>query len=120
MIDRVNKNIITKTFPCNIQRFFSEEKNETFIGKFLIYFCSKHRLWVLLDRLGVAVLTSAYNLYFGAKIRKIVYPSKPQIFCIKVGFKGVYISRACFPDVKINYSRLILEWSVTKLLEGLY
>ena len=26
----------------------------------------------------------------------------PQLHNIKVGFKGVYISRICFPDVSIN------------------
>ena len=30
--------------------------------------------------------------------KKYVYPCKPKIFYIKVGFKGVYITRACFPD----------------------
>ena len=28
-----------------------------------------------------------------------VYPCKHQFFCIKVGFKGVYILCICFPDV---------------------
>ena len=27
-----------------------------------------------------------------------VYPCKPQFYCIKVGFKGVKIIYACFPD----------------------
>ena len=43
---------------------------------------------------------STHNLCFGAKIRKKVYPCIPQFYCIKVGFKGVYITRTCFPDVK--------------------
>ena len=33
---------------------------------------------------------------FEAKIRKI---GIPQFCYIKVGFKGVYMSRTCFPDV---------------------
>ena len=39
-------------------------------------------------------------------MRKIgtVYPCIPQFFCIKVGFKGVYIARTCFPDFKLNLS----------------
>ena len=37
-------------------------------------------------------------LSFGAKIRKIGIPRIAQFFRIKVGFKGVYISRTCFPD----------------------
>ena len=31
-----------------------------------------------------------------------VYPSKPQFYYIKVGFKGVYIARTCFPDETSN------------------
>ena len=43
-----------------------------------------------------AILTSTHNLCFGAKIRKICIP--------QVVFKGVYISRTCFPDV-ISWER---------------
>ena len=39
------------------------------------------------------------NLCCKAKIRKQnVYPSKPQFYYIKVGCKGVQITRTCFPD----------------------
>ena len=47
------------------------------------------------NRLAEAVLTSTHNLCFGAKIRKI---GIPQFCYIKVGFKGVYITRAYFRD----------------------
>ena len=30
-----------------------------------------------------------------------MYPCKPQIFNIKVGFKGVFIARTCFRDVTL-------------------
>ena len=46
------------------------------------------------------VLTSTHNLCFRAKIRKNVYPSKPQFYYIKVGCKGVYITQTCYHDVK--------------------
>ena len=46
-----------------------------------------------------AVLMSTHNLCFGAKIRKKVYPCKPQFYYIKVGCKGVFVTRTCFPDV---------------------
>ena len=36
-----------------------------------------------------AVLSSTHNLYLRAKIRKKVYPCKPQFYYIKVGCKGV-------------------------------
>ena len=42
---------------------------------------------------------STHNLCLGAKIRKKVYPCILQFCYIKVGYKGVYISRTCFPDV---------------------
>ena len=45
-----------------------------------------------------AVLPSAHNLYFGSKIRKTCIPLQTPVFYIKVGFKGIYISRTCFPD----------------------
>ena len=45
------------------------------------------------------VLTSTHNLCFGAKIRKKVYPCKPQFYYIKVGCKGVFVTRTCFRDV---------------------
>ena len=42
---------------------------------------------------------STHNLCFGAKIRKIgKHVHALFFFYIKVGFKGVYISRTCFPD----------------------
>ena len=34
---------------------------------------------------------------FWNKNKKNVHPCESQIFYIKVGFKGVYISRTCFP-----------------------
>ena len=59
---------ITKTCPCNIQRFlkllkmkiFGTKKNDIFL-----IFAPKHRLWVLVRT--KAVLTSTHNLCFGAK-----------------------------------------------------
>ena len=51
-------------------------------------------------QIAEAVLTSTHNLCFGAKIRKIGIPCIPQFYYIKVGFKGVFIARTCFPDVR--------------------
>ena len=58
------------------------------------------------NRLVEAVLTSTHNLCFGAKIRKIGIPCIPQFCYIKVGFKGVYISRTCFPDDIVQFREL--------------
>ena len=44
-------------------------------------------------------------LCFGAKIRKNVYPSKPHFFYIKVGCKGVFITRTSYPDAYSNNFR---------------
>ena len=42
---------------------------------------------------------STHNLCFGAKIRKKnVYPYIPQFHYIKVGCKGVFITRTCLHD----------------------
>ena len=48
------------------------------------------------NRLSEAVLTSTHNLFFGAKIRKNVYPCKPQFYYTKVGCKGVFVIQTCF------------------------
>ena len=42
--------------------------------------------------LSEAVLTSTHNLCFRAKIRKIMF------YYIKVGCKGVFITRTCYHD----------------------
>ena len=47
------------------------------------------------------------------KNRYTMYPCIPQFCYIKVGFKGVYISRTCFPDVL--FCSNFLETSITTL-----
>ena len=47
-------------------------------------------------------LTSTHDLCFGAKIRKNVYPCKPQFYYIKVGCKGVFVTRTCFRDAALG------------------
>ena len=62
---------------------------------FLI-FAPKHRLWVHVRTDSV----SKHRLWVHVrvKIRKIAIPLQTPILLIKVGFKGVYIARTCFPD----------------------
>ena len=44
--------------------------------------------------------SNEYQQYmFWSKNKKKVYPCKPQFYYIKVGCKGVYITRTCYPDV---------------------
>ena len=44
---------------------------------------------------------STHNLCFRAKRRKNVFSCTPQFYYIKVGCKGVYITRTCFHAVLI-------------------
>ena len=52
------------------------------------------------------VLTSTHNLCFEAKIKKKVYPCKPQFYYIKVGCKGVFFTQTCFRDGKNHHKKL--------------
>ena len=57
---------------------------------------------------------STHHLCYGSKIRKI---GIPQIYYIKVGNKGVYISRTCYSDevVHIIFSHRHL-WAIASLM----
>ena len=54
-------------------------------------------------------LTSTHNLCFRAKIRKNEYPCKPQFDYIKMGCKGVYISRTFYSDVIVFAQKILHE-----------
>ena len=90
---------ITKTRLFKyIENFIS--KNWKFSDKKLLYFsyfCSKHRLWVLLRT--IYVFEQKYEKYKRFFIWKF-YPCKPQFYFIKVGFKGVKFIQACFRDAQ--------------------
>ena len=43
--------------------------------------------------------------------RKIYPSANPEFFHIKVGFKGVYISRTCFPDVETEKSVIVISYT---------
>ena len=75
----------------NILKILPQKKTESFQIKFwyFSYFCSKHRLSVLVRT--ASVLTSIHNLCFWAEIRRYVYPCKSQFYYRKVGFEGVKI-----------------------------
>ena len=47
---------------------------------------------------GYTLEPSTHDLCFRAKRRKNVYPGKPHFSYIKVGCKGVFITRTCFHD----------------------
>ena len=68
---------------------FSDEKLWYFS-----YFCSKHRLWILVRT--ASLTRGGYNeypqsMFLSRYIKKNVYFRKPQFYYIKVGFKGVKI-----------------------------
>ena len=57
-----------------------------------------------------AVLMSTHNLCFRAKIRKKCIPLYTKVYYIKVGCKGVFITRTCLHDVnsKLQASSKVL------------
>ena len=61
------------------------------------YFCSKHRLWVLVRWGGSNEYPQSTFLIWNKKNN--VNPCKPKFYYIKVGFNGVKIIKACFRDV---------------------
>ena len=99
----------TITHLCNVQSLFSS-KNLNFHWKKLIF------LIILLKTLIVGtcsncfaevVLTSIHNVCFGSIKRKhdiFIYPCAPKFYYIKVGYKEVYITWPCFPDVMMSNS----------------
>ena len=44
------------------------------------------------------------SMFLSKNKKKKVYPSIPQFYYIKVGFKGVFIARTCFPDGKRKWT----------------
>ena len=64
----------------------------------IFLFFSKHRFWVHVRTAS----SGGSNVYpqsiFMAKIRKHVYLCTSQFYYIKVGCKGVYITRTCYND----------------------
>ena len=68
------------------------------------------------DSLGGGSNEYPQSICFKAKIRKNVYPRKPQFYYIKVGCKGVFVTRTCFRDVIQN--DVLLTFSVPLLWCG--
>ena len=77
-------------------------KDENFQIKkiwYFSYFCSKHRLWVLVKTASKRRFQRIPTINVLSRNKKNnVYPCKPQFYCIKVGFKGIKIILACFCD----------------------
>ena len=74
---------ITKTCPCNKQRFLSYKKRKFSEGNFFFFFFFFFFLFMLKIK-----IMGTHNLYFGAKIRKIGIPLQTQVFLYKSRVKG--------------------------------
>ena len=73
------------------------EKNLIKNSDILSYFCSKHRLWVLVRTASSWRFLRIPTIYVLIRNKKNnVYPCKPQFYYIKVGFKGSKMHRRVF------------------------
>ena len=83
----ITKTRLFKYIENFTSKVFRREKHFFFFFFFFFffsYFCSKHRLWVL-------VTTASASMLLSRNKNHNVYPCKPQFYSIKVGFKGVKI-----------------------------
>ena len=79
---------------------------------FFSFFCCEHGSWVHVRTASVKWFLRVPTIYvFEQKLENKVYPSKPQFYYIKVGCKGVYITRTCLHDVTII---IIIKISIFK------
>ena len=96
---------ITKTCPCNIQRFFSPVKIINFIREkypekndiFLI-FAQNIDCGYTLEPPRRGGSNEYPQSMFWSKNKKIGIPLQTPVLLYKSGVKGVYIARTCFPD----------------------
>ena len=87
---------ITKTCLLKYIENFTTKKGKLSDKKFwyFSYFCSKHRLWVLVK----TAYEYPQSMFLSRNNKNNVFPCKPQFYHIKVGFKGVKIIQVCFRD----------------------
>ena len=79
--------------------FFSPVKIENFTRKTDIFNIFAQNIdRGIIDPFAEIVLTSTHNLCFGSKIRKLGKPLQTPFLNIKMGYKGVYFSRTCYPN----------------------
>ena len=90
--------VINSQFFTAVKRLFPIKNCDVFL-----IFAQNIDCRYTLEHVRTAVLTSTHNLCFRTKIRK----KQQQFFYIKIGCKGVYISRTCYPDVFYSYSKVV-------------
>ena len=108
--------IITKTRLFKYTEIFTTKRKWKFSYKkfwYFSYFCSKHRLRVLVRTATIYVLS--WNK------KNNIYPCKPLFYCIKVGFKGVKIIYV-FVMLNIKMVTFFLIFSLSRIffLPGIY
>ena len=86
--------ILQKHTYSNILKILQPKQENFQIKKFLYfsYFCSKHRLWVLV-RTALPSGSNKYpqSMFLSRNKKNNVFPCKPKFYFIKVEFKGVKI-----------------------------
>ena len=92
---------ITKKRPCNIQRFFGC-KNENFPWKkfdlFLIFAQNVDCGYTLEPPRRGGSNEYPQSMFWSKNKKNSYTPAKPSFFLYESKYKGVYISRTCFPD----------------------
>ena len=79
-----------------------------FFFLYFSYFCSKHRLWVLVRG------SNEYpqSMFLSRNKQNNVYPCKLQFYYIKVGFKGVKL----YMHVFVMFSDIIREMRIISVI----
>ena len=101
-MSRHHNSALRKHAYSNILKI-SPSKTESFQIKILIffsYFCSKHRLWVLVRTPQRGGSNEYPQSMFLSRNKNNVYPCKPQFYYMKVGFIGSKLYRYVFVMVK--------------------
>ena len=98
---------LQKHANSNILKFLSP-KNENFQIKkswYFSYFCSKHRLWVLVWTASARRFLWVPTIYVLSRNKKNnVYPCKPQFLCKEVGLRGAKLYRHVFMMIAQSYT----------------
>ena len=71
---------------------------------FLIFLLRTWNVGTRKGHLTEAVIMSTHKLCFLAKIRKIVYPSKQQFYCMEAGFKRVHFHGHVFMMFRYHFN----------------
>ena len=100
------------------QRIFSELKIENFIGKIWLNLMFAQNIdcgyTLELPRPGGSNKYQR-SMFWNKNKKNRGIPLQTPVFLIKAGFKGVYISPTCLPDVKIRMTRNTMYTTIFKI-----